>query len=200
MLSTPVRNSSAGMPVAVRAIVPLPHDPVRFHPDGRPVAIGVVRTVPQAAVASVVVVGGHRLVAESVAAAISLHAEHAQVRCVASLRALSALPGIPGSVLIVGEAPDGSVTELVRAARTRWARASIVILVDGSDRDGVVGLIRAGADGIVPPGAGVDHFLALVERSRRGEPLLPLPVIRRLGVQLTVAGHTGAPVFCRSLS
>jgi two-component system, NarL family, nitrate/nitrite response regulator NarL len=191
------------MPIPRASEVPV-RDPARFHADGRAYPIAVMDSPALSSAAPVVIVGGHRLVAESVANAVATDLGTTDVRCVASLRALAALDVVPGTVLVLGSTPDGSTSDAVRAARARWSRASIVILVDGSERDEVVGCIRAGADGIVPPGAGVDHFLSLVERSRRGEPLLPLPIVRRLGEQADAGrdrrpGNPGWPLSPREV-
>jgi DNA-binding NarL/FixJ family response regulator len=179
------------MPIPGATEVPV-RDPARFHSDGRAYPIAVMSAHHVVASAPVVIVGGHQLVAESVAKTIAPDLGPTEVPCVASLRALAVLDMVPGSVLVLGRTADGSTTDAVRASRARWNRASIVVLVDGFERDEVVDHIRAGADGIVSPGAGIDHFLSLVERSRRGEPLLPLPIVRRLG-ERAAAGRDRRP-------
>jgi DNA-binding NarL/FixJ family response regulator len=178
--------------------------PARFHADGRAYPVAVMGAPAAVCEAPVVIIGGHQFVAESVARTVSAELPSSELRCVASLRALAALAVAPGSVLVLGSTPDGSMSDVIRSARARWGRAAIMILVDGSEHEEILDLIRAGADGIVPPGAGIGHFLRLVERSRKGEPLLPLPIIRRLGEQVATSrsrgpGNPGWPLSPREV-
>jgi hypothetical protein len=93
----------------------------RFDADGRAYPVPVMAAAP-ATIGTVVIAGGHQLVAESVAMAVSTDAGTSKVRCVASLRALNALDVVPGSVLVLGEAADGSTSDVVRAARALGSR------------------------------------------------------------------------------